>query len=527
MLNSILQPEIIHALSWTILHSLWQVSLIAIILSFVLRMCKNKDAILKYYISAGSLLLSTVVTAITFAFYYSPTNNYSNLLTETLMIQAQDLSLIETGFLYNINSWIEDYNTILVYTWLLGTLLFFIKYLGGYIYIKNIVRTAIPASDKLTNVLKRVNKTYRIHRNIILKESTRISTPMVIGYLKPVILFPVGLVTHLSVSEVEAILAHELAHIKRHDYILNILQIIVESLFYFNPAIWYISSRVRSEREHCCDDMAVKVTNSSKVYARTLIKLQELNMHNLQPALAMAGDRGEFSERIRRILGLSYVAYSFRDRLILLILIAFVGCIYASDYNRLNDQSENYDIYIIDDCPQSSENIKYYLDTIPERNFFKIKKQNNNKDIELEVADGEIFQLKINGHEVPKSQHKYYNKIIEELKPDHKNDIITLFPDCDDQLGKIYYVDKLGDRVVNLDSLVAELKLKTGHFKNFDYSFLDFDTNDNLEKIIIDSVENKLKEMDIIQLPVAEYQHIKVDSIDKIIEEKYEPFIGR
>ena len=527
MIDSFLQPEIIHALSWTLIHSLWQISVVAILLSVFLKICKHSDAIIKYYMSVGSLLLSIMIAAMTFAFYYDPVHNPTSGLSDNLMSQAQVLTMTESNYKDVINNWLQNYNIVIVYAWIIGSALFFIKFLGGYAYLKSIVRDAIPASDKITDTLKRVNKYYRIHRNIIVKESMKITTPMVVGYLKPVILFPIGLAAQLSVSEVEAILAHELAHIKRHDYIVNMLQIIVESVFYFNPAVWYLSSCIRLEREHCCDDMAIKVTNSSMAYARTLIKLQELNMQNLQPALAMTGNRGEFSQRIRRILGLSYIVASTKDRLILLLLFISAGCIYATEIKDHSEHSDNYDIYVIDDCPQSPENIKFYLDTIPERNFFKIKKKSSKKDIELEVVDGKIFELIINGEHIPKSDYQYHDKIIEQLRPDHKNGIITLFPDCDDQLGKIYYVDKLGDRVVNLDSIVTELKSKTSQFQKFDYSFLDFDANHTLEKVIVDSVENKLKEMNILENPISHYQEIKIDSIDKIIEDKYEPLFGR
>ena len=121
------------------------------------------------------------------------------------------------------------------------------------------------------------------------------------GYLKPVILFPLGLVNQLSTSEVEAILAHEMAHIKRHDYIFNLLQMLVESIFYYHPGIWYISSRINAERENCCDDMAIAFTASNVSYAKTLVKLQDLKrLGNYSPALSFSGNKQIFTQRIMK-----------------------------------------------------------------------------------------------------------------------------------------------------------------------------------------------------------------------------------
>ena len=127
-----------------------------------------------------------------------------------------------------------------------------------------------------------------------LKSSTLINTPVVVGYIKPTILFPIALINQLSIVEIEAILAHELAHIKRHDYLLNIIQILIETIFYYHPAIWFISSKVRFERENCCDDLAIDKIGSSVSYAKTLIKLQELKLNPVKSALAFSGNKKHF-----------------------------------------------------------------------------------------------------------------------------------------------------------------------------------------------------------------------------------------
>jgi len=526
MITSLLSNDLTQAMAWTLVHSLWQITIIAIILSVVLRVADSASSIKKYYISVAALLSSIVIVAVTFTMCYSDVTIDSTLMYTSI---AEQLSLNSENVVMEgakIATLFSDYYYVLVNAWVIGTMLFLMRFLGGFIYLKKIVAQSEIGSDRLTTTLKRINKKYRINRILSVKESKSITTPMVIGYIKPIILFPMGLVTQLSVSEIEAILAHELAHIKRHDYLLNIIQIITESVFYYHPALWYISSRIRYERENCCDDMAIKMTNSSMSYAKTLIKLQELKPTGMQTSLALTGHKSQFAQRIQRILGTSQIKNYTRDKVLLLLVIITSACVYAADNNSESVDEKMYDIYVIDDCPQKPEDIKLYLDTIPERNYFKIKKQSNKKDIELEMDNGEITKLKIDGREIPSDQYSDHAEIIEDLKPDNKNDIITLFPQCGDDTGRVYYLDKLNDEIINLDSLMTDLNLKSDGLEIFDYQFFDFDNKENLEKIIIDSVENKLKDFYTFELDQSVENMLRFDSLDKLLDDKYPDFFS-
>ena len=105
-----------------------------------------------------------------------------------------------------------------------------------------------------------------------------------IGWLRPVILFPASALTGLSAEQLEALLAHELAHIRRYDYLVNLLQTTVETLFFYHPAVWWVSAQVRQEREHCCDDLAVAACGDVLTYARALTALEQLR--GSEPQLA-------------------------------------------------------------------------------------------------------------------------------------------------------------------------------------------------------------------------------------------------
>ncbi|WP_332368888.1 M56 family metallopeptidase [Spirosoma telluris] len=165
-----------------------------------------------------------------------------------------------------------------------------------------------PATQNWAQLTNRLSSTLAIRAAVQVRESARIAVPMVVGMLKPVLLLPIGLATSLSIREIEAVLAHELAHIKRHDYAVNLLQSVVEVLYFFHPALWWLSARVREEREHCCDDLAVQACGGDgRILAQALARIEELRLMQLEqtPALAMAfaSKRQHLLHRVQRVLG--------------------------------------------------------------------------------------------------------------------------------------------------------------------------------------------------------------------------------
>ena len=139
-----------------------------------------------------------------------------------------------------------------------------------------------------------------IRRPVRLLESASVAVPTVIGWLRPVVLMPASALAGLSPEQVQAILAHELAHIRRHDYLVNLLQTLVETLLFYHPAVWWLSRRIRAEREHCCDDLAVSLCGDPYTYARALADLEGLRTPSVPLALAATG--GSLLERVRRLV---------------------------------------------------------------------------------------------------------------------------------------------------------------------------------------------------------------------------------
>ena len=136
-----------------------------------------------------------------------------------------------------------------------------------------------------------------------LLESTRVAVPMAVGWLRPAILLPVTALTGLPSDQLEAILAHELAHTRRYDYLVNLIQSAVETLLFYHPAVWWVSGRIRVEREHCCDDQAVAACGDRVLYARALAALEEQRGSGWR--LAPSARDGSLLARVRRLLGVS------------------------------------------------------------------------------------------------------------------------------------------------------------------------------------------------------------------------------
>ncbi|MCA9058244.1 MAG: M48 family metalloprotease, partial [Planctomycetaceae bacterium] len=190
---------------------------------------------------------------------------------------------------------------ILVCLWLAGVLFCAIRP-GWSIYLQGRLRriglSPIPA--ELQEALGGLIRQMQISRTVQLAQSSVATVPLVVGYLRPLILMPACVIVNLTPAQLQAVLAHELAHIRRHDWLINAWQVVVETILFFHPAVWWLSRRIRHERELCCDDIALSLVGDKAIYARTLLTLEELKQQPNATTLAATG--GELTRRIRRLL---------------------------------------------------------------------------------------------------------------------------------------------------------------------------------------------------------------------------------
>lgn len=306
--SEIIPTEIVQTIGWTLLNSLWQGMAIALLLAIALFVFRKKSAQFRYALSVSAMGLLVIAAVVTYVIEYQLIIQVEEPLgilrfdaensNEFLLTQLESTSTWFTYFIDYFNQNIP----LMVLVWMLGILFMGLRMIGEITYVyhlKNYQTQIVPNAVQLQ--LETLLNQLNIQKRVKILESLKVQTPMVIGFLKPVILMPIGLISGLSSKQIESILAHELVHIKRHDFAINLLQSFVEVLLFFNPAVWWISACIRAEREHCCDDLAIQVTGDKTTFVKTLAQLEEIRISN-QFAMAFANNRNGVLHRIRRIL---------------------------------------------------------------------------------------------------------------------------------------------------------------------------------------------------------------------------------
>lgn len=304
MFHQILPDALVQAGGWTILHSLWQGALITLLLAFTLGRTRQQTPALRYQLSVGALLLLLGAVVTTFLIYYEPAS-------ASIVVSAGSGEGVAAFFLNETGpetvlqvDYLKQLFPFLLQVWLVGVALMGVRMLGELVYLQRLRSANIQAvSNSWDRKLNDLKWQMGILQAVEMRESLRVSSPILVGWMKPVILLPVGMLSGLSPQQVECVLAHELAHIRRMDYLVNLIQSAVEVLLFFNPAVWWISAQIREEREHCCDELAVEVTGDRLTLVKTLAQLEEWRMQTGQLGLAFNGRPQGILGRIQRLLG--------------------------------------------------------------------------------------------------------------------------------------------------------------------------------------------------------------------------------
>ncbi len=303
-----------HAIAWALVHSVWQASLIAGIVLCAGTILIRRSASFRYTVASVGLLITFVLPFATAVHLYRSQISHPPLDIISLSAPAAaetdparlpdhpDTALQATPFLPSVAQLrIEPLLPWVVLFWLAGVLFFASRTGLGWMQLRKISRDVIEADDRWEVTIRRLSRRMRLDQTVRLVHSRRVDVPAVIGWISPVILMPFNAVSGLEPRQIETILAHELAHVRRHDYLVNLLQTAVETIFFYHPAVWWMSRQVRIERELCCDDIAVQICGDAVGYARALTRLEELRADVHITALAATG--GSLLNRIRRLIG--------------------------------------------------------------------------------------------------------------------------------------------------------------------------------------------------------------------------------
>ena len=300
-----ISPEVMRTLGWTLVHFLWQGAGLAALFAVAAAVCRSASA--RYAVAVGALLLMLASPVITFTWLRAQSNpavrtgaqgaltwagtstQNATALSSSRAPSAETRTVQPIGMLW------------LVEAWFLGVLLLSLRTAGGLILIERMRRKEIkPVTRELYAKCLALQRRMGLDRVIQYCECRRLDAPAVLGWFRPVVLLPMRALTGLTEEQIEAVIAHELAHIRRLDCFVNLFQIATETLLFYHPAVWWVSQRIRSERENCCDDEAIAICGDAVNYARALTLMEEWRT---APALMMAANRSPLGARVVRLLG--------------------------------------------------------------------------------------------------------------------------------------------------------------------------------------------------------------------------------
>jgi beta-lactamase regulating signal transducer with metallopeptidase domain len=298
-IDALLHQPAAQAVGWALLHFVWQGAVIGVLTALVLLALRRSAADVRYVVSAIGLALMLTLPIVTGVQTWKTSRMTAEPGARTADVGARTPSpakalnpeprsanveprssvvapriVPRAPRAATLGGRFEPLLPVLIGIWLAGVMFLSLRLLTGWLWIQRLrTHGAIAAGDSWHRMAARLSRRLHIARTITLLESTLVDVPTVIGWVKPVVLLPASALSGLSPQQLEAILAHELAHIRRHDYLVNLLQTLVETLLFYHPAVWWLSRRIRAEREHCCDDLAVSLCGDPIAYASALADL--------------------------------------------------------------------------------------------------------------------------------------------------------------------------------------------------------------------------------------------------------------
>lgn len=319
----------IDAFSMMLLHSLWQGLLFAFLGGALLYLRLSVG--FKYNVLLILCLVFLGTCSLTFWWYYHYDSSLLSVFTSNIMFRYNALNLV----IGKILSFTTTHAKFIFILWFLCFSFCMVKIFVNLFYFDNLKNNRIVEPSQIwVEQVRQLCQMLDIRSVVHIKESAKIKVPLVLGHFKPVILFPIGLLANIPYQQAEAILLHELAHIRRNDYLVNLFQNTAEALFFFNPGFLLLSNWLRSQREHCCDDIAISYTSNVKDYLLALIDFKEhVLKNNYGPAFVR--HHSELFDRVSRIIGRPYRKISYQDLCILIVSFFGLICLASLHFKSL------------------------------------------------------------------------------------------------------------------------------------------------------------------------------------------------
>lgn len=298
------------ALALALVHFLWQGAALAIVAAVLMRAARG-SAQARYAIGVATLCAMVIAPVATTAWLLQsppgagvvegptmPPSTFPALTADGVVTLATSVSPITAGETRPATA-AFPYATAVLFAWAIGVVVLSARLAGGWLIADRLATHGVrPVVAELQATARLLAAQLRLSRPVRILESTSVAVPVMVGWLKPVVLLPAAAIVGLPADQLEALLAHELAHVRRHDYLVNLLQSAVETMLFYHPGVWWVSGQVRADREHCCDDLALSVTERV-TYVTALTHVAALTA----PGLALAATDGSLHGRVRRLLG--------------------------------------------------------------------------------------------------------------------------------------------------------------------------------------------------------------------------------
>ena len=303
--ESLINSPLLAGIAITLIHFLWQGVLVALVLKLLLSLISYQKSQVRYTLASTAMLANLALPLITFFIVYDSEYRQATSLVQALPLLDQSFYLdnMPTNAWYI--EWFEYLPTISIF-WLSIVSLLSVKLLIELFNVNKLpLQGTLAAPPLLQTRFESLITKIGLSRQVRLLLSHKTDVPMAIGWLKPVVLIPVSMISGLTPQQLDMLMLHELAHIRRHDYLVNFLQTLVETLLFFHPTVRWVSKQMRNEREYCSDDIAVQHSDSALAYAHTLADTASLcqkHRHHAIPSMAMAASGGDLKQRVVRLL---------------------------------------------------------------------------------------------------------------------------------------------------------------------------------------------------------------------------------
>ena len=454
----------IKAICWTLIHSLWIGMIIALLTGLVISFTRRSAAGLRYQLLCGILVLFVLSVSVTFFVEERSAGNIPVKVSASKFTAGPVSNIaiyyagnpVRPNLINSAISFLDQHINIIFLVWVLFFVLKSLKMMSGLLYIQRIRNYKVHAvAEEFKHKMELFSRQIGIRQTVRLLQSELVSVPVAVGWLKPVILLPVGVILQLSTEQLESILWHELAHICRRDYLVNILQGIVETVFFFNPGLLWLSSLIRAEREACCDDMVLSRVGQKANYLEALLSFGQGEYKWAGLAMSM-GSGNQLRDRLKRILSQENKRLSIVEKAVL-----GVGLILLTAFTTIPKAGQAASNLAGAVSKTISVMVKRHTDTVAR--IIKTPATGNLQPAEPEKPADEIT------NKIVDTAIRFRSVLFKHSDADLANNDISAV----DDKGKKYHLIVANSKLVAMD--IDGEKVKEGDIPNYQYMVTQID----------------------------------------------------